>query len=58
MKIGDLVRHIDQTGICDRGLIVKEYRYDILNGAVDVLWENGDICACYPDQLEVINEGR
>ena len=58
MKVGDFVRHIDLTGICDYGLIVKAYRYDVLNGAVDVLWENGDILACYPDQLEVIDESR
>ena len=58
MKAGNLVRHIDQTGICDHGLVVQVKRYDPLNGAVEVLWENGTTSWCYSDQLEIINENR
>ena len=64
MKVGDMVKYeTDKSWKCDNistGIIVAELpREGILNSAVSVLWNSGELVERVPHRiLEVINESR
>lgn len=68
MKVGDAVRHIEQTGCYDVGIVVGHaYPHGRVpespGGAwwpasFEVLWCEGVVHEVYEDQLEVISESR
>jgi len=54
MKVGTLVRHINNKYVGDIGIIVELSLWDVYK----VLWPDGSISAHYPHNLKVINESR
>jgi len=57
MKVGDAVRHIEQTGCHDVGIVVG-LAYTSWPPSFEVLWCEGVVYEVYEDQLEVISESR
>ena len=53
MKVGTLVRHINNGHSMDIGIIVEA-----IWTMYKVLWSDGSILPHYPHNLEVINENR
>ena len=60
MKVGDAVRHIEQTGCHDVGIVVglAHPRHPLVSASFLVLWCEGVVHEVYDDQLEVISESR
>jgi len=53
MKVGDLVRHVNNGYVGDIGIVVEA-----VWTMYKVLWSDGSVLPHYPHNLEVISEGR